>query len=120
MSISIVITSWNGEEAVNVSGIVKIYAYDLLLRINSEYKCGSAGRKINSLDVSASAQKSMCDEVDVVVSAHNVSSVVDSARFGVALAGDIKLLRAILAVQKTTKCPGIKECTDNITPVVNA
>ncbi len=105
---------------MNVSCIVKIDSHNLLLSINSEYKCGSAGGKIHCLDVSASAQKSMRDEVDVVVSAHNVSSVVDSARFGVALAGDIKLLRAILAVQKPTKCPGIKECTDNITPVVNA
>ena len=94
---------------MRVSRIVKIDAHNLLLRINSECKCGSAGGKIDSLKVSANAQKSMCDEVDVVIGAHNVSSVVNSARFCVTLAGDIKLLRAILAVQKATKCPGIKE-----------
>ena len=118
--VRIVVIAADGEEAVRISCIVKIDAYNLLLRVNAEWQGRIATGKVDGLEVSTRAQESMRGKVDVIIGPYNVSTIVNCSRLSIALPGDVKLLRGLLAVEKAAECPGIKEWPDNIAAVVDA
>ena len=119
-AVSAVVVATDGEEAVRIACVVKIDAYNLLLRVNAERQGRVAAGKVDGLEVTMRAQESMREKADVIVGSYNVAGIVNCSRLSVALAGDIELLRRLLAVEKAAECPGIKEWTDNITAIVNA